>query len=88
MSNIAMEDMRKTTAYLSGLVVILDQLQAERRGIGGEDTLLEKLEAVPERIGEWAPLRYQVGVGNGWEFVSKNVTDLIGRLDEQLARQQ
>jgi len=88
MSKIALEDLRKTAAYLSGLVVILDQLQAERRGIDGEDVLIKKLETVPEGISEWAPLRYQDGVGTGWEFVSRNVTDLIGRLDEQLAPEQ
>ena len=84
-SNHATEDLRQAVAYLSGLAVILEQLHTEGRGRGGGDVLLEKLEAMQQGVSEWAPLRYQI-VGMGWEYVSKNIRELAGRLEKELGR--
>jgi hypothetical protein len=69
-------DLEAALDYLDGLVTILQTFHAEQRGRREHDELLSQLQA-RQGIGmRWEPLRYQQGVGSGWEFVARNVEEL------------
>jgi hypothetical protein len=53
---------------------------ADQRGREGHDELVVQLQALEGRGMKWEPLRYQEGIGQGWESVAQNVADLRERL--------
>jgi hypothetical protein len=81
-ARISTNDLEEALDYLEGLVVILDHFDTERRGMDNPDPLLESLENMDSQGRNWAPLRYQIGVGSGWQFVAENVAALRRRLLE------
>ena len=86
--SVKLDDVVGAINYLEGLEVILRRLHLERRGVAGGDPLLDELgvmeadNSLEFSRGEWEPLRYQDGVGQGWEFVADNLADLRYRLIE------
>ena len=79
-ATIRTSDLEAALDYLEGLVEILDTFAAEQRGRHQSDELLARLQALQGPGMNWEPLRYQVGVGQGWQFVARNVEELRERL--------
>jgi hypothetical protein len=73
-------ELEATLDYLEGLETILRTFHADQRGRQKHDELLAQLQALEGLRLKWEPLRYQEGVGQGWEFVAQNVADLRERL--------
>jgi hypothetical protein len=59
-----------------GLVATLETFHAEQRGRDVDDQLPEQLQAMHRFGMNREPLRHQTGVGTGWEFLARNITDL------------
>lgn len=81
-AHISTDDLEQALDYLEGLVVILDQFHQDKRGRDDADPLLQSLENMDSQGGNWAPLRYQIGAGSGWQDVAENVAALRRRLLE------
>ncbi|MFQ1002605.1 hypothetical protein [Modestobacter sp. SSW1-42] len=73
-------DLEAALDYLEGLVTILRTFHADQRGREDRDELLAQLQALEGLGMKWEPLRYQEGVGQGWESVAQNVAELRERL--------
>jgi len=79
-ATVTTTDLEAALSYLEGLADILRSFHQDQRGRHESDELLAKLQALRGPGLSWEPLRYQVGVGQGWQFIAENVDGLRARL--------
>jgi hypothetical protein len=81
-AEIRTQDLGDVLDYLAGLERMLAEFAESRRGADGPDSLVDELESMDAYATAWEPLRYQGGVGMGWQYVAENLADLRARLVE------
>lgn len=79
-ATVRTEDLARVLDYLEGLQEILRRLGDDGVGRTGTDPLVTALEGVHHYSEGWTPLRYQGGLGQGWQMVSTTVGELRERL--------
>jgi hypothetical protein len=84
-AHISTDDLEQALDYLEGLVMILEEFAETSRGRDRPDGLALRLENMDSQGGNWATLRYQIGVGAGWDELAGQVTELRRRLLEGYA---
>lgn len=74
------DDLEEALDYLEGLLLILRTFDAERRGAEADQLTRELTDLENHGRSGWTALRYQEGVGTGWEYVRADVEALRERL--------
>ena len=81
-AHVSTNDLEQALDYLDGLVLILEEFADTNRGRDRPDGLVLRLEDMDSQGGNWATLRYQIGVGAGWREIVGQVVELRQRLLE------
>jgi hypothetical protein len=75
------QDLEAVLDYLQGLQLILSGFHAEERGRADDDPILSQLQEMDCLSAQnWDALRYQTGVGQGWQYVAETVGELRTRM--------
>lgn len=80
MTTVSEIDLEDAIDWLQGLEMILAAFRDAAPGEDVRPSLIEPLQSMVPGGPTWQALRYEVGVGQGWEFVTGNVATLRDRL--------